>query len=199
MNNRKDNIKMNERSLNKINTQGITEEMDMIKMDYKDIEERQCSVLREFDKKLYEYTGKMATIRNIVVIAMVIMFMWFPIQILMEDDFKIVIFYQIIWGCITAHLFLDNYVNATESMSAVKRGKVSDVYEKLKYVPISRKQYKSVRMGYLNNYLLKITTVGLVIQCGISIISGDFGIINVLYTIGVLYILPMLYSYFVEL
>lgn len=111
-----------------------------------------------------------------------------PVQEIFADDDNLWIF-----GCIFAiwipYLVLLPYINMTDALSPTQRR--NKTYDKLKFLPVSKKQYRIVRMGYLFRYLWKLTATGLVVQCVVAmILLGKISVWNILYVVAILFVLP---------
>ena len=60
-------------------------------------------------------------------------------------------------------------------------------------LPVSRKQYNRVRLGYVIRYVWKLTLIGLTVQClSAFLTTGTVTVWNVLYGIGILFVAPLL-------
>lgn len=106
-----------------------------------------------------------------------------------EQDGKSFFYIISIFSVIISYSVLLPYVNTTDAMSNRQRN--SGTYDKLKYLPISKRQYRIVRMGYLFRYFWKFSLAGLLIQCTTSLLSGNVGIKNILYVLIVLFVIPL--------
>lgn len=156
----------------------------------KENEARQRELLRKFDKELYTYT------RNPVA--------WFPISIVTILCLSSqIIPAQDIWAdshvwstalvfiALIPSLVLSPYVNTAEPF--IPNQKISRTYDKLKYLPVNRKQYRIVRMGYLFHYVWKVTIAGLALQCAVSLAAAKYlDIWNIVYPISILFVLPLI-------
>lgn len=146
--------------------------------------------LREFDKELFSYTGQIAWFLSGLFAFAVLGLMCIPVQEAGSGDSYpgIVEFLSGIW---ISWSVLHPYVNVTDTFERPKNNR-SRTYDKLKYLPVSRKQYISVRMGYLFRYLWKLTLAGGAVQCIFA--AADLGRVepvNVAYAVGVLLLIPM--------
>ena len=146
--------------------------------------------LREFDKELFSYTGQLAWFLSGLFAFAVLGLMCIPVQEAGSGDSYpgIVEFLSGIW---ISWSVLHPYVNVTDTFERPKNNR-SRTYDKLKYLPVSRKQYISVRMGYLFRYLWKLTLAGGAVQCIFA--AADLGRVepvNVAYAISVLLLIPM--------
>ena len=86
---------------------------------------------------------------------------------------------------------LSPYINMTEPFTPYQRR--NKTYDKLKYLPVSRKQYRIVRMGYLFRYIWKLAAAGLAVQCIFAMaIVKYFDIWNIIYVAAIMFVLPLL-------
>ncbi len=143
--------------------------------------------IRVFDKELFSYTGKLSWF--FVGAMSFLMFVWaiIPIQDIVTDDLS---FFPCISGIIWApYAVLLPYLDTTDAMTR-RKGKAT-TFRKLQYLPVSKKQYNLVRFQYLLRYLWKITLIGLALQMLFA--YGTYGrieIVNVIYPILLLFVLP---------
>lgn len=147
--------------------------------------------IREFDKELFSYTGQIAWLLPGIFsfIAMILMFI--PVQEMGSGDRFL--YLQVPISTIWISIFiLQPYLFTTEPFAG-SRQKIRRTYNKLKYLPVSKKQYDLVRLGYLFRYTWKLTAVGMLIQClSAVLLAGYMDIRNILYTTAVLFVTPML-------
>lgn len=154
------------------------------------MEKQQRNVIREFDKELFTYTGQIAWFLPGIFSFLLICLMAIPFQELGRDD-------NIVWvvGCYLSgwisYLVLQPYLYTTDTFSP--RNTTSITYNKLRYLPVSRKQYNRVRLGYVIRYVWKLTLIGLTVQClSAFLTTGTVTVWNVLYGIGILFVAPLL-------
>lgn len=146
--------------------------------------------LREFDKELFSYTGQLAWFLPGFFSFAALGLMCIPVQEIGREDSSLwmVVLVSCIW---IPFLVLQPYVNVTDTFERPKNNR-NRTYDKLKYLPVSRKQYIIVRMGYLFRYVWKLTLIGVAVQCLCAALSpGGVGLINVTYAAGVLMIMPL--------
>lgn len=146
--------------------------------------------LREFDKELFSYTGQIAWLLPGLFTFVVLGLMCIPIQEAGSGDSYpgIVTFLSGLW---ISFCVLQPYVNVTDTFERPKNNR-SRTYDKLKFLPVSRKQYISVRMGYLFRYLWKLTLAGGAVQCIFAAVDlGRVEPVNVAYAVGVLLLIPL--------
>ena len=146
--------------------------------------------LREFDKELFSYTGQIAWLLPGFFAFAVLGLMCIPVQeVGSGDTYLIIVTY--LSGFWISFCVLQPYVNTTDTFERSKN-KRNRTYDKLKYLPVSRKQYISVRMGYLFRYLWKLTLAGGAVQCIFAAVDlGRVEPVNVAYAVGVLLLIPL--------
>ena len=116
--------------------------------------------------------------------------MCIPVQeIRSEDNYLGVMAFMV---CVLLPYFiLLPYINITDAFERPKNNR-NMTYDKLKYLPVSRKQYILVRMGYLFRYMWKLALAGGAVQCIFAI--GEMGrveLVNIAYAAGVLLLMPL--------
>jgi len=159
-------------------------------MNQKENEVKQRESLREFDKELFTYPGQIARFLACIFSFLSLILLAIPVQEILEDGKYILtsIIMFVIW---TSYFILLPYINMTDAFTPhQKRNKT---YDKLKYLPVSKKQYRIVRMEYLFRFVWKLTTAGLIVQCIFTMaITGCISVWNVVYVAAVLFVLPLL-------
>ncbi len=153
-------------------------------------EQEERARIREFDKELFSYTGQVPWVLPGIFSFVLIVLMAVPVQEIVHDATVIWlnVFTIAIWG--TFYVLLP-YVNVTDFLTPKK--KTSATYSKLKYLPVSKKQYRRVRMEYLFRYLWKQALIGLVVQCAVAAaVLRSVTVWNVLYVVGFLLVFPLL-------
>lgn len=158
-------------------------------MNQKEEDKKQRELIRAFDRELFTYTGQIAWFAPGFFSFIALGLIAIPYQELVESgDFPwwIMIFLSF-W---ITFLVLQPYQNSTDAFTPQK--KVSKTYDKLRCLPVDKKQYRIVRMGYLFRYFWKLTVIGLCMQCITSWIAGTLGIQSILYVIIVLFVVPMI-------
>lgn len=155
----------------------------------KEREKEERARIREFDKDLFSYTGQIAWFLAGLFSFILLVLMVIPVQEIARGDGAIRVMCIMIPGWISYAVLLP-YVNVTDSLTP--RQKNSGTYRKLKYLPVSKKQYRRVRMAYLFRFLWKLALIGIVIQCVVA--AADLKSVtvwNVLYVIGILLVYPL--------
>ncbi len=168
----------------------IREKERQIRQETREEQAQQRRRLREFDKELFSYTGQIAWLLPGLFSFVVLGLMCIPVQEAGSGDSYpgIVTFLSGVW---IPFCVLQPYVNVTDTFERPKNNR-NRTYDKLKYLPVSRKQYISVRMGYLFRYLWKLTLAGVAVQCIFAAVDlGRAEPVNVVYAVGVLLFVPM--------
>lgn len=145
--------------------------------------------LREFDKELFSYTGQIAWLLPGIFSFIVLILMCIPVQEIEKGD-------HLVWitafvGIWISYGILLPYINITDTFERQKNNR-NRTYDKLKYLPVSGKQYIIVRMGYLFRFVWKLTAAGTAAQCIFAAVgAGGAELVNVAYAVGVLMIIPL--------
>lgn len=155
----------------------------------KEREKEERARIREFDKELFSYTGQIAWFLPGLFSFILLVMVAIPVQELELNDKMLWMIDFMLAGWVSYFVLLP-YVNVTDSL--MPRQKKSGTYRKLKYLPVSKKQYRRVRMAYLFRFLWKLALIGLVMQClGAAADLKSITVWNVLYAIGVLLVYPL--------
>lgn len=83
------------------------------------------------------------------------------------------------------------YINTTDAV--MPQQEKSRTWDKLKYLPVSKRQYNLVRIKYVFNFVWKLTAVGMILQCVSALICIkriEAG--NILYAAGILFVVPLM-------
>lgn len=154
-------------------------------------EKQQREKIKAFDKELFSYTGQVAWFVPALISFFQLILMIIPYQEWAEEhDF---LWFTIYLPMLISYLVLLPYVNTTDALSPQQ--KKNKTYDKLKYLPISKKQYILARMKYLFRYFSRLTIIGLILQCIFSLlIAKDLGIANILYVLITLFVIPMIFG-----
>ena len=158
-------------------------------MNQKESEKKQRELLRKFDKELFTYTGGIAWLLVSMFSFICLILQTIPVQELQNNSANILLPYCmfIIW---LPYCILSPYVNMTDAFTPHQRS--NKTYDKLKYLPVSKKQYRIVRMGYLFRYMWKLTVAGLVVQCTFSLaVMKYLDVWNIIYVVAILFVLPL--------
>lgn len=168
----------------------IREKERQIRQETREEQAQQRRRLREFDKELFSYTGQIAWLLPGFFAFAVLGLMCIPVQEAGSgDSYPIIVTY--LSGLWISFFVLQPYVHVTDTFERPKNNR-DRTYDKLKYLPVSRKQYISVRMGYLFRYLWKLTLAGGAVQCIFAAVDqGRVEPVNVAYAVVVLLLLPL--------
>lgn len=152
----------------------------------KEREKEERARIREFDRELFSYTGQIAWFLPGLFSFILLVFIAIPVQEIRDDRTLVGL------GCIMAswivYFVQQPYVNVTDSLT--RQQKKSGTYRKLKYLPVSRKQYRRVRVEYLFRYLWKLALIGLILQCVMAALIKSITVWNVVYVLCVLLVWP---------
>lgn len=160
-------------------------------MNYKRLSNKQHrAIIKEFNMDLFSYTGQVAWFMPGIFSFVLICLLIIPVGELSNKD-NYIWFIEIMLSALISRLVLLPYINVTDSMSP--QNTKSRTFDKLKYLPVSRKQYKRVLMQQLFSYMWKLTVIGLVVHCIFALlIAKRIEIFDVTYVVTILFILPML-------
>jgi hypothetical protein len=159
-----------------------------MKLSKKDIEQQ--NLIKEFDKELFTYTGQIAWFLPGIISFIVLILGAIPVS--ENSRFSILYMIYLMFFLVICILFPYEHCN-----DFFKRQKKTDIiYNKLKYIPISRKNFICVRMEYLFKYLWKLCLIELAIHVIISIASRSFNIVDYIYVVVFMFILPMAIGWF---
>lgn len=176
--------------MEKMNSHNRLKVRKEITMNQKENERKQRKLLREFDKELFTYTGQLAWFLSGMFSFICLVLQAIPVQELQNDNTNIwlSICMFIVWISFSV---LSPYINMTEAFTPYQRR--NKTYDKLKYLPVSRKQYRIVRMGYLFRYIWKLAAAGLAVQCIFAMaIVKYLDIWNIIYVAAIMFVLPLL-------
>ncbi len=163
-------------------------------MKEKEIADIQKRKLREFDRELFSYTGKVAWFLPALLSFLELVFMAIPVQEMAGEDNKGMAVGFLMFSVWISYMVLLPYENMADAWSLARQRRRT--YDRLRYLPINSKIYRQVRMGYLFRYIWKLTAAGLLVQCIASLlILKRLGIANIGYVIGVLFCIPLLGGY----
>lgn len=117
---------------------------------------RQRELIKAFDKELFSYTGQVAWFVPALLSFFLLILMIIPYQEWAEEHNFL--WFTIYFPMLISYLVLLPYVNTTDALSPQQ--KKNRTYDKLKYLPISKKQYIFARMEYLFRYFSRLTIIG---------------------------------------
>lgn len=160
-----------------------------MKMILKENEKKQRERLQKFDKELFTYTGQIAWFPVAIFSFLCLVLQAIPVQELQNSrpNIWLSICLFSIW---IPYFVVLPYVNMTDALTPYQRK--NKTYDKLKYLPVSKKQYRIVRMGYVIRYIWKLTVAGLAVQCTFSLgVMKYLDVWNILYVVAILFALPL--------
>lgn len=159
-------------------------------MNQKESEKKQRELLRAFDQELFTYTGQIAWFIPGILSFILLILLAIPLQEFQNDD-STVILYICLFIILIPYFVLLPYTDTIDTLTPhQKRNKT---YNKLKYLPVSKKQYKRVRMEYLFRFFWKFAIAGLAVQCIFALaVTKSFSLWNVLYIAAVSFVLPLI-------
>lgn len=160
-----------------------------MKMILKENKKKQRECVQKFDKELFTYTGQIAWFPVAIFSFICLVLQAIPVQELQNGSLNIWLSICIFSIWIPYFVVLP-YVNMTDALTPYQRK--NKTYDKLKYLPVSKKQYRIVRMRYLFRYLWKLTVAGLAVQCTFSLaVIKYLDVWNILYVVAILFALPL--------
>ncbi len=155
-------------------------------MTQRESDKRQREWIKAFDEEMFSYTGQIAGFIPAMFSFILLFVMIIPIQELDAGRNPFLI------GMLPITMQLSNYILFPYIYTRNDVSKKQQItYDRLRYLPISKKQYRIVRMTYLFHFVKKLTAAGLAIQCVMSLIfTHSFGIENIVYVIVLLFLIP---------
>ncbi len=161
-------------------------------MERKEAEKRQRELLYAFDKEWITYSSHGEEILKVFCIIILLILMMIPLK--SPGDLTENYFFIYFASFSFAEAVLMSYSTITEIDN--NRKKTVSVYRKLRYVPISRKQYVRVRLEYLFRVAWKVTLAGLILHCGMTFLCyHQIGIWNLIHVLFVLFVVPMIFGW----
>lgn len=159
-------------------------------MSKKQIEEqKQRDLIRAFDKELFSYTGQVAWFLPAIFSFILLGLIAIPIQEIGKEDRFMFAVILTMAGWVSYAILLP-YLTLSDGADTQKKRRRT--YDVLKNLPVSKAQYRRVRMEYLFNYLWKLTLIGLFLQCGFALLDvKQIDFINAAYAVGTLLLAPM--------
>lgn len=116
--------------------------------------------IKEFDKELFSATGQVAWFAPGIFSFLLLILFAIPIQEISGES-RYMIAIGASWAFWIAYLVLLPYETVTNKVQTKK----NKTFGRLKYLPVSAKQYRTVRMGYLFRFVKRLALIGLVLQC----------------------------------
>lgn len=160
----------------------------------KEMEKQQRDTIREFDKELFTYTGQVAWFLPAIFSFLLVCLMAIPLQELGSGD-HIIWINECAFSIWLSYFLLLPYLYTTDTFSPRKTTSVT--YNKLRYLPISRKQYNRVRLGYVFRFVWKLALISLTVQCLVAFsTTGTITVWNVLYGGGIPFAVPLVSGWF---
>ena len=137
-----------------------------------EMDKKQQELLKHFDKEMFTYTGQVAWLLPGIFSFISLILACIPFSTYGELDILMV--YPLAVNAFIADFVLMPYEWCTESFTPRKKmDQVSLIFE---YIPISKKNYKRVRMEYLFQFFWKLTVIALVLQGLVSAFRKCFGL-----------------------
>lgn len=136
--------------------------------------------IEEFDKLYGEVDRDWVladTLINCILLPLMILSFALPIYEFTGDD-KVVLIMPIMLFLMIMNIKLIRYIQVKE------KGKVTNIYAKLKYIPVEPKDIFRVRLQYLWRYCKKYTIWALIAQLIGSVVFRQFSIWSFVYVIG---------------
>lgn len=166
-----------------------TQKKEEIRQGGKQEQLRQRELVRAFDEKLHSYVSNgMEPVEKLgkgffLVFMAMVMFLPFDME---ETGLWIMLFGFGVWPVSIA---LMSKINVTEN------GKQKSIYQKLKYLPVDKKEIWHVRIEYVVKFLKTPIIVALVAQViGAWAFNGRIGIENIIYPLVAQGLIPLLFG-----
>lgn len=133
--------------------------------------------IREFDE-LYKDVDKdwmvANTLMNCIFVPLIFMMFMLPVDEFVGEN-RSVLLMAVVLPCILCSTKITGYVQIKDN------GKLSNIYEKLKYIPISKKDIFMVRLNYLWKECRKCLIIMFIAQMFGTIVNQHISIWNFLY------------------
>jgi hypothetical protein len=154
-------------------------------MHFSEQDRKQQELLKELDKELFTYTGQIPWLLPGIFSFISIVLGAIPIN----EDLKLSILEMVYMMCMLVLSVLSPYMACNEF--GLKKKKTDVIYNKIKYIPVSRKNFIYVRMEYLFKYLWKLCAIELFIHIIISIAGRVYTVNDYLYVVFFMFVFPM--------
>ena len=121
------------------------------------------------------------------------MILFIPVQTFFEEGDRSTIF-AVVWcftllGTMAITFYMQKYHTVT-----YEKNQTEAVGEKLRYMPIDRKENRRYLLGKLIAFLKKITIAGLIMQLGVALIAyHSISIWNILYILALTFVIPLVF------
>ncbi|MBR4083478.1 MAG: hypothetical protein IKK33_04250 [Lachnospiraceae bacterium] len=121
-------------------------------MEEKTYGKTQHNILEQFYKDYFEKSHIQLGYNVVAIIFFVILMivMWFPYQTYTEDDRALKLL-GLMFGALAAFIYMNSYRYAIDG-----RGAVTNIYQYLQYLPISKTELRMFRLKKLLRLLLKV-------------------------------------------
>lgn len=161
--------------------------------------ERKPLTQREKIEKYYDTliaqgsAGLSPDIVTYLILGIVMMILFIPVQAFFEEGDQGALF-AVAWcftllGTMVITFYMQKYHTVT-----YEKNQTEAVGEKLRYMPIDRKENRRYLFGKLIAFLKKITIAGLIMQLGVSLIAYHaVSIWNVLYILLLTFVIPLVF------
>lgn len=153
-------------------------------------DKRERELLRAFDKELFSYTGQIAWLLPGIFSFCALIMAAIPVSEFEKGD-PVVFWGSLYIASVLASVVLMPYIWSNDSFTR-RNSKRDRTYNMLRYLPLARKNYIYVRMGYLFRFLWKLTAASFLIQGIVAIAIKEFHIENFLYVIFSFLMIPLL-------
>lgn len=163
------------------------------KLKKREDERRQRELLRKFDADLFTYTGQIAWLLPGIFSFLLLILIAIPVQEFMKDEEPLIWCYMGAIACGVSVAVLWPYLVLSDGFTPQQKN--AKISRKLRYLPVSRRQFIYVRIEYLHRYIWKLAVIGLALQCLFALgIEKQIGVVNILYVVIELYVVPMLFG-----
>ncbi len=136
--------------------------------------------------------GLSSDIITYLLLCIVMMILFIPVQTFFEEENRGPLF-AVVWcftmlGTMAITFYMQKYHTVT-----YEKNRTEAVGEKLRYMPIDRKENRRYLFGKLIAFLKKITIIGLVEQLGVTLIAyHTISLWNVFYILVLTFVIPLL-------
>lgn len=107
-----------------------------------------------------------------------------PYQEVKKDPQMLIL--MLLFGYLGTMFYIGPYLSYREN------GKMTSIYEKLKYLPVDYREIQKMRVCYMSKYVMKTGLVLMLFQFATSKFSGTFAMENIVYVVVIGILWPIL-------
>lgn len=164
----------------------------------KELNRSNMDKIKKFDEQMTrddEYKFMMGKVMTGVLAVMAVLFNLFPYKGFGDTDLELIMFVMFILENTAVYSYIRPYISINE------KNKMISIYEKLKWMPVSKREIQAVRMEYLNELCIKIGIANIILHQAGGLIGGNWGLHNIVFPVVfsiVIWLTGVLYVYAVK-